>query len=480
MILQRSECSEKKDYWIPITQSLQPDELLYSYVQRLAMANGLPYGMFEKAFALEPMAIPAEKQGRPRRDSSNDYSRFYHGTGQTCSLLQFYSATTVLPGYVPLLSRPVFSSYVARWNFRNELANLIPESKALFSHVRICPECKQEELRTKGVWYIHRSHQMVDAAICYKHGCQLLKYGADHCFAELSDDSLFKYVNNTSSDPRYEVFLHDLLQSDIQASLEDILLLLQVADEKEARQYKSIPINKINPQKVSHSLFRVFTTANILKEAILCEFRTKESVLASISGSCQLTQPYRDDFIELQCQICGRIFVTTPFRILQGFRCPDCDSKLTMPELLHRLTACSYSGEYSLLGEYKGNNQTITVVHTCGRTLSSTVQRFVSGEIKCPQCSQLTEEKMRATIHETQNGEFELVKGNNPNQLLLLHTACDRTFFRRYDIFVRYPCCPKCNLQKQLAPRRPEYLWDAMARRSKRKANGGKKYAKNN
>ena len=213
MILQRSECSEKKDYWIPITQSLQPDELLYSYVQRLAMANGLPYGMFEKAFALEPMAIPAEKQGRPRRDSSNDYSRFYHGTGQTCSLLQFYSATTVLPGYVPLLSRPVFSSYVARWNFRNELANLIPESKALFSHVRICPECKQEELRTKGVWYIHRSHQMVDAAICYKHGCQLLncrttrfssmsiillQIRAMKCFCTIFCNPIFKLLWKTS------------------------------------------------------------------------------------------------------------------------------------------------------------------------------------------------------------------------------------------------------------------------------------------
>ena len=41
---------------IPFVVSLRPDELLYSYSQRLAIKNGLSQALFETAYAVNPSA----------------------------------------------------------------------------------------------------------------------------------------------------------------------------------------------------------------------------------------------------------------------------------------------------------------------------------------------------------------------------------------------------------------------------------------
>lgn len=466
---------------IPFTLPRQPDELLYSYIQRLAIANGVPHEMFDAAYAISPSALPAGSKHRPRRDSAEDFSKLYVSTRQPGSLLRFYLNSTIFPGYVPLVSRPVLASYVARLSYRPGLDGLVSIRNALLSRVRICPECVREETETSGSCYLHRSHQMVDAAACYKHGCQLLEYdNPGHSCAELSDRSHFKPLRYSSPNVEYERFLHELLHSAIQTSLEDVLPALQAADEKEAQQYHKIPLNKISPRKIAHSLYRVFQTVGTLKEVLPGRDVQIEGRIAKvIYGSCQMTQEYRDDFVELQCLDCGLIYVTTPYRVLQGFRCPDCDSRLGQEALLQRITREAYNGSYELTGMHLGTVASLTLRHKpCGQDQRVNAQHFISGELCCEACNQMTEELMRQKIRDVGKSAFELTGFGNGGQPIILHTLCDRQFVKRYEVFSRHPTCPRCAIDNHRPLAKPEYLWDTISQRSQRKREGGVKCLK--
>ena len=183
---------------IPFYLEPMPDELLYSYVQRMAIVNGLPHPLFELACAPRPEAIEECSTYRPRRDSANDFGALYASLGREQPLLQFFRDTTIFPGYVPLLPKAVLSAYVARWSYRRELTCLIPMQNSLISRLRICPECMREEISSHGAWYLHRSHQMVDAAACYIHECQLLEFSRFNNYTELSGHNLFRPMENRS------------------------------------------------------------------------------------------------------------------------------------------------------------------------------------------------------------------------------------------------------------------------------------------
>ena len=463
---------------IPFTIPLQSDELLYSYIQRLAIANGVPHPLFERAYAITSAAIPPVLRHRPRRDSADDFSNLYDLTNQPGSLLQFYMSSTLFPGYVPLLSKPVLAGYVARWTIRNELTGIIPLHNALITRVRICPECVREDIHANGYCYLHRSHQMVDAVVCHKHGCQLLEHNEANRFDELSDRTQFRPINYSAGNVQYALFLHNLLHSGIQTSIEDILPVLQDADGKEAQQYTNLALNKIKPRKFAHSLFRVFQTVEALKEAVPeRKLQLKERVVKEISGSCRMTQEFRDSFVELSCIHCGLTFVTTPYRILQGFRCPDCDSKLDQEKLLRRVINNAYDGAYTL-SEIRRNKDIIcSLVHKAsGQTRVTNMRTFVTGEIRCESQRQITAEDIRKQILRVSNGTFDFVEFNNVRQPIIQHKLCGRRFAKRYDVFLRYPTCPKCAVDKNSHATRPEFLWIYMTVRNKHKLMGEKRY----
>lgn len=460
---------------IPFTTPLLPDELLYSFVQRLSIANGIPFALFDMAYALRPEAEIGIPVHRPRRDSANDYSLLYHSLNREETVRRFFMNTTIFPGYVPLMSKTMISGYVARWSFRPELNNWIPAQNPLLSRLRICPECAREEVESLGSYYLHRSHQMVDAAICYKHGCRLLQYYRRDRFTEISDRTMFRPMDYHERATEYEQFLHELLYAEIQLPLKDVLWTLQQTDRNEAKQYHKLKTNQIPPCKAAHSIYKVFGSVDaLMSELPGRNMEREELVCKAILGHCRLTQSYREDFFELQCLGCGLVFLSTPYRVLQGFRCPDCDRKLSREELMHRVVSCSYQGEYSLEESCKTTQYSVSLIHSaCGNVCRTTLQSFLTGELQCECCKRPSEDDLKTKVREAGNCEFELVKLKGENQLIIRHKLCGYQFTRRSEMFFRYPVCPECSLKRYRPRVRMDYLWDTMTKRNKRKKTGG-------
>lgn len=282
-----------------------------------------------------------------------------------------------------------------------------------FTTLKICPQCIAED----EVPYIRKSHQLSGVCTCHKHGCHLLEYNGkpgnemnfnledyQECQSEIDIEILRAYTS-------YAV---KLLEAKIWTNLESVRSLLLACIERSG-------YNRKNRQKWIDE-FKKWQYAALFKGDINLFFQKNRlpQIMSSILPVIMYLYPDPNDFISAipyeepltklyECQVCGKEYISMPFYQNNGWGCPYCNKKKSIPVRLEDIFSSMHQGEYVLESEFKNLSDNVIIRHkTCGERLRVTAGDYLYGKRICP-CADHKREIQIKTKIESHKG-FKLLK----------------------------------------------------------------------
>lgn len=148
----------------------------------------------------------------------------------------------------------------------------------------------------------------------------------------------------------------------------------------------------------------------------------------------------------IQHTTCGHIFKQQPqHHINNKSGCPKCSAikmsikmKMTKEELQQRSNLV-HNNEYIILGEYKGSNTDISILHKkCNNIFNQTPNHHINSGSGCPKCaaikigdySRLSREDIQNRSNLIHNNEYEILEDpiNTKTPILIKHKKCNKSF----------------------------------------------------
>ena len=149
---------------IPVVKPLYPDELLYSWIFRLAKANGLKLHSFTAAYMEN---INGETGAVPYDVRRGFLSLYKNLSLDMDDISELYLKTSVFPYESIAMSEWRQMRYINNVFYKKDALN--PPVNPFFNTINICPECVRADKAMFGESYIHRSHQLSGICTCHKH-----------------------------------------------------------------------------------------------------------------------------------------------------------------------------------------------------------------------------------------------------------------------------------------------------------------------
>lgn len=448
------------------------DELLYSWIHRMAEANAFDscFSMFKRMF----IAPKATSRNDIRYDDlcflGNIFSASHLKADEIYNLLDQHSMYGAIA--------PFYSEGAQAWQLMlrfyayGKYSTILQTGVGTISELHYCPECQKEDEEKYGKMYPHRIHQIPGMKVCPKHGCLLtspvntegidvqaewriagfaqewLRRGCD-----MNCKDLFKVIRTRAKELQYarkqggkEQLEHDLLNSGLQNAVDVKFLKSHYMD---------------SPFYVSHVhdifgillfLFGDVDTFARYADPVISEYSMTEfEQAADASGYTVVGQPRRKCTV-LRHNQCGHIMVTNPVAFMMGFDCPRCNDR-SEQDMAEHLVATAGNGEYRLLSnlvEKKQHDNTVRIKHeTCGSVNTIRLNTYLFHGIRCSCQKLLTKEEAQEFIESIPG--FHLMKYTSGSSLMTIHhDQCGRDFVTRMSNFRERPQCPFCDAGKML------------------------------
>lgn len=442
--------------FIPSIKYLYPNELLYSWVHRLAKANGLIIKDFSDAY----LGTNNSKIGDLQYDIRKEYLPLINSLRQSPNIISLYLSAGIL-GYEYLFMTKGQQTKVVQNTFEPRNTHNT-KSNGLISEIKICPECLREDTIKYGEPYIHCNHQISGVHICPIHHCRLMRYRGKRghaCDYNLSDYEEIKTNKSTASENSFSVYASTLFDyssdlliqgysSDIK-SIKDILYSKLKEDGCSAKNAYTGVLEGIKAwdykDLVDYDVVK-FLRVNM----ITAEYISSDKLLAllmflypDIKDLIKEIDRRKDDPLlkEYKCLECGYTYITTPYAFNNHFGCPICNRNKSEQDILQGILD---SSGYDLIGKFTSMAEKVSLLHReCGQTISMKPRSFVYEGARCLCESIITEDKAKTEIHKI--GGFELLEFNGGEQPCTIKSlSCGHTFSVRYRKFIKSPQCRTC------------------------------------
>lgn len=451
---------------------LLQDELLYSYLLRLSVANGMDdiRRFADSHLFSSRYANKGKKYVDVSYDIRDDLYRFATSlTGEAhMQVLPFYVQTSLFGGIAPLMLRHNASRYVGLLSKYHNHSRILSHAELMIQSLQFCPQCRDDDLHTHGQFYYRRAHQMPGVTVCHKHGCALHRYVGERG-QEMAAALPAEVLPVPRYGQRYAVFVKAFLDAGLRCDRMDIADAVQhrvhelgdrhafdgwdAGYRELAEKTPAEMLHYMRQKDMVHMpslltlLLYLFGTVEQLKTYLPHPTSMQDAFDGAIEHRFEAISVWREDLSELRCRECGTYFLTTPSRILSGWGCPVCDGKLGEQVLFRRLFDKASGGEYELLSAFDGMGNAIRVRHLpCGREYDVSAKDFVECGVKCSCKYALQENAVRQTM---QRLGFELRTFRSTTQpMTLYHPACGGTFEARYHMFLKTPHCRVCDKRK--------------------------------
>ena len=336
--------------------AIENDEYIYSYVLRLANANGFDLKTFLQVVLDQVWGYERKRA----YDLNLDIVKISELIGLERAL-PFYLKTTLFNGIAPFMNRDNIGKRVDAVNyyvFKN--MKKLEGYEHLLNDLKICPECMKEELESKNFFYYHRAHQMPSVEVCHKHNCRLKIVDCDYGNEFVYPLNLIEVEDTIITNKKgYANFCYDLLQSDLDISSQTVKTTIY----KKTGNYNKDWSHKDLILMCFELYGNVETFENNCEPAYPYSFAFGNDILSNneyrlLNGySGQRRQFYDHRIIELIHNECGTRFISTPYRMLQGFGCPYCDSKREPAELFKSTFENTINSKHNLFSEYEDVRQ---------------------------------------------------------------------------------------------------------------------------
>ena len=358
---------------LPIVVSPVEDELLYSYIHRLAELNCLDVASLNDMFGFTGFSL--------KRDSS-DYLLDFLAEAAPGTELNFFYSHTVFPGLFPFMSGFDQTRVIAQCFYRSPLPRGV-DPFFLYDRLlgfQVCPQCYEEENENGflfGMHTLYRSHQMPGVRVCHKHGC-ILKVlppkrkgtcGQSEVVCDYNVSMLPQVVPSISdfdTEISYARFCHDLLSlnlnadvaglaSAVSAALEPLGATLRNADKvlkdmaedyagKTGVLLSDVPDNIRNLGATSRGSAPL---SDLLRFAHMV-FDTASGVRDAVS-SCSKQEKEENGiaFADI-CPGCGRILVNTPYSRQFNLPCSCAVRGMTADAYAEHIAESAAGGRYGV------------------------------------------------------------------------------------------------------------------------------------
>lgn len=424
---------------IPIVIEPYPDELLYSWVLRLANANELSFNLFVESYFTNQTICG----GKVPTDIRYGYPNFHDALGCSLDMLELYFKLSTtqfeLSFYQKKYHTKVFNNL-----FREE-SNLNIVNSPFIKNPKVCLECMKEDLEKYGEHYIHRSHQLSGVTVCHKHHSSLKTLNQTnkiYSFDNISDET----YKITKADCQYAEYAHLLLQNGLSSNQEDIFIVIsnkvsETAGKEISKQELADYIAKLlnNSKKGKDFLnndkhFYAQDTITILSNL----FPNVNDFLAFVPPFNMATKQH--------CPHCNRDYYINHQAINDGWGCTYCDNK-NETELLKRLVQKIGEDKFIFKDLLLGKSKKLIVTHKDSeKEFSTNLMKFLFKDASFRFTNIMT--KKEAEERMTKYKGFELLEFSGvSNPAKIRHSLCGEIMeFDKFNHFERNPVCRHCEL----------------------------------
>lgn len=426
-----------------------PDELLYSWINRLATTNGVLIKDFTDAY----LGQTKQKKGDLPYDIRNGFSSLCNAFYIKPDSIDLYMSTSTL-GFESMFMTEGRQTKVV-CNIFEPKSIINTASSSLFQNVKICPECKKEDIEEYGETYLHRHHQLTGVVTCYKHYCRLHAFqGINGCACDYVEKDYVEEkghgtleADNAYTD--YASYLFEHVSSSSLTTMKEILFFIlkskgyttensyqSLAEAIEQWKYKELLKYNIDVFLKINMIAAEYVTADELIPLFMFLEPKPENLVARINGIT--LEPIMKEY---DCPKCNKKYITTPYAYKMGFGCTYCNARMSEQEIVANIF--SRAG-YELKSMFTSSAKKVILYHKrCGQTISLIPRNFIFGGVRCLCESTITINDAKKAVSES--GPFELLEFTSSEKKCKIQAkSCGHTFSVIYKKFVHSPQCRIC------------------------------------
>ena len=439
----------KRMSFIPIMEKEYPDELMYSWLHRLAKINEM---QFER-FACTYLGHSRANIGKTRVDIRNEFIYFYNSLYEKRDFKEMFLSLSTFPFESLFMTEGQQTKYINYVTRKTDQLNL-PEN-CLFNKIRLCPECIKEDMNKYGEIYIHRSHNLYGVCTCSKHKIGLLEYvgkKGHQCDYDLNDYHEMEQVDININN-EYTSYVQALFESNVCGNILDFKKML--FERLRELGYSSKNEYEDFVQDFSKSKYSVLFNGSLdfffRKTIVFVKFVTPMHIIPifmkiypDVNEVIKILSKNLPTLNTYHCDICGNDYFATRKSINDGWNCPYCDENKPIQERYKQLIKVAGEGLYEPVSMFESLNKHVILHHTiCGQDIKIRPRRFLFENSRC-KCERIV------TLSEAKNaiekdGEYELIEFISASKpIIVKRKECKHEFTCRYFKFIKSPHCRKC------------------------------------
>lgn len=450
---------------------VKPDELWFSYVVRLSVADCVPLDMFARRF----LGFKCKSF-----DIRRGFIRFCRNLGlKDTDMAEHYLSLSIFPFEALFMTEGEQTKYVCG------LLDVpgISAKTGLFDKLRFCPCCMVEDRSRYGEVYAHRVHQLNGVKVCYKHGKSLLECdfvdSVQLSLDELANNGHFIDVRQEDvvTEHEYACFTKVLLASCWNA---DIVVLKSICFSKMAELGYGDYVKSSFQKDFERSKYNCLMDGNVVRFRrmfsdvdTICPKNLIALIMFLYDGRVDLFEADLDrvissrkndvqkEFINVSSDIkclsvrdtvikmyydCsnGRIFFMTDWGMVNGLASVVHISGINTKEFCFKLIELTGNGKYEIVSDYEGFGKALKMRHAdCGCLCNISPAGFIFREVRCSCEKKLPFYIVAERIAKA--GRFMLKEYNGINyKAVILHEDCGKSFECYVGNFLVSPYCRAC------------------------------------
>ena len=319
--------------FIPIVLNPYPDELLFSWLTRLANANCISFLDFYKKF-FDNNTI----SNTISIESKGNFLNFHNSLACNVPADELYLQLSTLS--VESIAYTKSRQIKLVQDIFQPTKNTSKITSLFIRHVRFCEDCVKEDVEKYGEFYIHRSHQISGVCVCHKHKTSLvqskvktkfdlkiIKERAERIDFDESIEDAYTYAN----------YVQKLLFANIQSNTNDISKIiidcLGMANRNRTENKKKIAdiLKNENVDRLYSDL--IWENGIIPVDKLI---KIIQHIYPNPQDFLNALPPYKL-IIQKHCDKCDKDYYTTEKAIEYGWGCNYCDNDMNNFEFVKRV-----------------------------------------------------------------------------------------------------------------------------------------------
>ena len=389
-------CQQEEKMRLISLPNIKDDELLYSYLKRVADANVIEYK--------ELLEISSTRGYELYGYVYPFFSAMELDESEIINLLEKTDLLFLLAPFTDNYS--FISEMVLRVQNRQRHVELLKPPKAIkrrygIKKLKICPSCVKNNM------YLQRQHQMPGVNICHRHHTFLWEHigktGTEFDIKEyrpISDNSISEadiayadYVYDLTTRIRTDADL-DSIKSLLAAKLDELKEKMVMQIESKGLIQDKGPMGVFPEQgeehfiKGSRSMMKNSKLVDIFK--LLMMFYKNigdlnmalDKYIPVRSFLKEYRQVYERGLLSLYKHDCGNVFISSPRLLAEGWTCPYCDDTASPNQFFQKLTASNE--DFELIGDAPVISKAyVQVKHKCGHILRVRADDLLQSRTRC-------------------------------------------------------------------------------------------------